>query len=216
MVRRRSTVRFRNGAPQKQPARPGQKLAGQLSSYAADGSCSRIGRNLRDRLLPGRLSLADSQRLALGTVPAGRPAAGRECGIDSDAYLGSSSPLGPPTRCAPFPATQSGAAGSPWSSCSECLGVGREASARRRTGPWHVPVAASALAVAVRPAPGVPPLQGKPDHLPVLGLYAVKQAVSCQHCPVRISSPAGPGGEVGPGGQGVRVLGALDPLADGQ
>src|SRR5579863_1828258 len=53
MVRRRSTVRFRNGAPQELPARPGQKLTGQLSSYAADGSCSRIGRNLGDRVLLG-------------------------------------------------------------------------------------------------------------------------------------------------------------------
>ena len=48
MVRRRSTVGFRNGAP---ATRPGQKLAGQLSSYAADGSCRRIGRNLGDRVL---------------------------------------------------------------------------------------------------------------------------------------------------------------------
>jgi hypothetical protein len=47
MVRRRSTVRFRNGAPAK---RPGQKLTGQLSSYAMDGSCHRIGRNLGDRV----------------------------------------------------------------------------------------------------------------------------------------------------------------------
>src|ERR1700719_600834 len=51
MVRRRSTVRFRNGAPQELPARPGQKLTGQLSSYATDGSCSRIGRNLGGRVL---------------------------------------------------------------------------------------------------------------------------------------------------------------------
>jgi hypothetical protein len=51
MVRRRSTVRFRNGAPQELAARPGQKLTGQLSSYAADGSCCRVGRNLGDRLL---------------------------------------------------------------------------------------------------------------------------------------------------------------------
>ena len=51
MVRRRSTVRFRNGAPQELPARPGQKLTGQLPSYAADGSCCRVGRNLGDRRL---------------------------------------------------------------------------------------------------------------------------------------------------------------------
>jgi hypothetical protein len=51
MVRRRSTVRFRNGAPQELPARPGQKLTGQLLSYAAGGSRSRIGRNLGDRVL---------------------------------------------------------------------------------------------------------------------------------------------------------------------
>ena len=53
MVRRRSTVRFRNGAPQELPARPGQKLTGQLSSYAMDGSCCRIGRNLGDCVRPG-------------------------------------------------------------------------------------------------------------------------------------------------------------------
>jgi hypothetical protein len=52
MVRRRSTVRFRNGAPQELPARPGQKLTGQLPSYAVNGSCCHIGRNLGDRLLP--------------------------------------------------------------------------------------------------------------------------------------------------------------------
>ena len=56
MVRRRSTVRFRNGAPRELPARPGQKLTGQLSSYAADGSCRRIGRNLGDRVLRARRS----------------------------------------------------------------------------------------------------------------------------------------------------------------
>jgi hypothetical protein len=32
--------------------RPGQKLTGQLSSYAADGNLRRIGRNLGDRVLP--------------------------------------------------------------------------------------------------------------------------------------------------------------------
>jgi hypothetical protein len=52
MVRRRSTVRFRNGAPKELPARPGQKLTGQLPSYAVNGSCCHIGRNLGDRLLP--------------------------------------------------------------------------------------------------------------------------------------------------------------------
>jgi hypothetical protein len=31
---------------------PGQKLHEQLSSYSADGSCRRIGRNLGDRVLP--------------------------------------------------------------------------------------------------------------------------------------------------------------------
>jgi hypothetical protein len=68
MVRRRSTVRFLNGAPLA--IRPGQKLTGQLSSYAADGSCCRIGRNLGDRVLPGRQSRP-------GRPPRG--SAGRQC-----------------------------------------------------------------------------------------------------------------------------------------
>jgi hypothetical protein len=66
MVRRRSTVRFRNGAPGISRSRPGQKLTGHLSSYAADGSCLRVGRNLGDRLLLGRQGLA--QRLVHGTA----------------------------------------------------------------------------------------------------------------------------------------------------
>jgi hypothetical protein len=57
MVRRRSTVRFRKGAP---TARPGQKLTGQLSSYSADGSCRRVGRNLGDHLL-ARVSAPQSR-----------------------------------------------------------------------------------------------------------------------------------------------------------
>jgi hypothetical protein len=36
VVRRRSTVRFRNGAPQELPVRPGQKLTGQLPPYAVN------------------------------------------------------------------------------------------------------------------------------------------------------------------------------------
>src|ERR1700720_1288338 len=35
--------------------RPAQRLHGQLPSYAQDGSCSRIGRNLGDRHVPGGL-----------------------------------------------------------------------------------------------------------------------------------------------------------------
>ena len=49
----RSTVRSRTGLREKTRLR----ATGQLSSYATDGSCCRIGRNLGgDRVLPGRQS----------------------------------------------------------------------------------------------------------------------------------------------------------------
>ena len=42
---------------------PGQKLNGQLSSYARDGSFLVIGRNLGDRVLPARVARSSAARV---------------------------------------------------------------------------------------------------------------------------------------------------------
>jgi hypothetical protein len=95
MVRRRSTVRFRNGAPQKFTCEARSEAHWTVLSYAADGSCSHVGRNLGDRLLSCRQGgpdeaarglasgvLAGVVRKALDDVPVPPWGPGEEAGAE--------------------------------------------------------------------------------------------------------------------------------------